>query len=100
VRKEGETLLNEYQALEDERKVRLLAEMEETIFQRSTTRSRLASIANRIPVATLNPAETKVQVVRYRRTDGLVLATAAEEDSELLPGDVIDLKFVLLRNSP
>ena len=97
VRKELEDLTKSYQALEDRRRVAMLNDLRETIVALSTTRAKLRSIADRIPIADTDPTAGDREVSLYRKGEPGDGRQVTDEGEELRPGDVVEVKFAHVR---
>lgn len=93
IRKEKEILLREYQKLENERQVSLLGDLEETVFQLSTTRAHVRSVVAQLSLVDIDFSNQAKHVLLYKKSDTGVVRRSVDEDVELEPGDVVEVKF-------
>ena len=93
IRKEKQILLREYQKLENERQVSLLGDLEETVFQLSTTRAHVRSVVAQLSLVDIDFSNQAKHVLLYKKSDTGVVRRSVDEDVELEPGDVVEVKF-------
>ena len=103
VRRQRSELNRDLERADDRLRVRLLAEVQETLPQVATSRARLASIAERLrlaglPVPTSDPGEPSFVVVRTGEHGATMLRATLQ--TLLQPGDVVDVVRVAAPLSP
>jgi hypothetical protein len=94
VRRQRSELHRDLERADDRLRVRLLAEIQETLPQTATSRARLASIAERLrlaglPVPTAETGEPSFVVVRTGEQGATMLRATLQ--TLLQPGDVVDV---------
>lgn len=98
--REQAELRRRLQKAQDDRKLAILEELQNAVVAAATTDERIKAVAEKLRYAGISPAsilpsseqERSITLVR-NEGNGLVKITA-DEDTSLLPGDVIDIKLI------
>jgi len=95
--RERETLSRSLQHFEDERRIRLLTELQDAEVRIESVRARLQAVGDKLMYSSMVRSQLargtggKLTIKLFRQVNGAQLTLTADEDSELMPGDVVEV---------
>jgi len=96
LRRQQDDLLRQLQRLDDQRKIELLRQLQETAARTNSLRARLQGVSEKLQYATartqgIRGNEVKADIAIFRKVEKRRERISADEDFELQPGDVVEV---------